>query len=85
MRPVPRVRHEDLGPLPIVSILDQLEALRDGAETLLDVAERILLTEALYRTKGVQHEAAAMLGLSQRQINHKLEMRQARPKDRRVA
>lgn len=81
----PRTDPEAVGPLPAVSILDQLDALREDRETLLDVAERVLLTEALHRTGGRQHEAGALLGLSVRSINHRLAMRQARPKDRRTA
>jgi DNA-binding NtrC family response regulator len=81
----PRTRPEDVGPLPLVSILAQLEELREDRETLLDVAERVLLTEALHRTGGRQHEAAALLGISTRMMSHKLMLRQARPKDRKGA
>ncbi len=76
------VDHNCIGELPSISILKQIEGYRKYGESLFDTAERILLLEAIYFGKGRQCNAAAMLGVSPRQISYRLQPYEARPIDR---
>ncbi len=75
-----RIRHA-----PTFGILDACEADRMRPETVFETATRLLLFEALLRGQGDQKRAAAILGVSERTINYKLELLGWRPTDRKQA
>lgn len=64
------------------NFLQQLEAYRFGrGEPLVEVAERLMLRDALRRSYGVQADAAELLGISSRVLNYRLEAYGVRPVD----
>ena len=71
------VIHED--------ILDAILRLHRVGEDALATATRVLVNQALHRTKGEQKAAAELLGLSSRRMNYICMQLQLRPKDRETA
>lgn len=59
--------------------------VKDGNETLLKAAERLLINDALADCSGIQKDAAKLLGMTQREMNYRAGKYRLRPKDRRVA
>ncbi len=53
---------ERLGTLPAISVLSTIELHRLHGEDLVETARRLMLREALERTKGRQDLAAEILG-----------------------
>jgi DNA-binding NtrC family response regulator len=65
-------------------ILDPILKLHRVGEDALATATRVLVNQALHRTKGEQKAAADLLGLSSRRMNYLCMQLQLRPKDRQV-
>ena len=65
-------------------ILDVILRLHRVGEDAFDTATRVLVNQALHRTKGEQKAAAELLGLSTRKMNYLCMQLQLRPKDRMI-
>lgn len=68
---------------PTFKFIDLCECIADDDEPLFEAAERALIEEALYITKGNQSDAADILRTTKRILNYRLQVLGLRPIDKK--